>query len=288
MRKGIAAIEVEARRRRKAWEIADELYHNPRAQAASAFLAALGLDLALPRGTSGSVAYILVTLWFAERHVRSHAMVSVLGGVLIHGIASLARGSFNPLELVIQAAAGTIVVQHLAHHIRQGLELRHMATHDSLTGCATRKAFEAFATDRITECIARDLPFTMAVLDCDKFKALNDTHGHAYGDEVLKLLAKFVRAEFGAHCMLGRMGGDEFVLAAPNMNVFEVDERLSKAVKAFGDETLCSGGKASFSFGLAGSEEGNVFYSRYLRAADEDMYRRKALKSMANLFEISA
>lgn len=116
--------------------------------------------------------------------------------------------------------------------------LRHLSMHDSLTGVLNRRAVLA-AIDRGFRQAARDgVSYGVAVIDLDFFKAYNDAHGHALGDELLRRLAGLLRdAARRPHDCVGRLGGEEFVLAWYDANPREMlrrTEQLRHELAAFG------------------------------------------------------
>ncbi|MFC7537783.1 putative bifunctional diguanylate cyclase/phosphodiesterase [Sphingomonas sp. GCM10030256] len=82
------------------------------------------------------------------------------------------------------------------------------ATTDFLTGLPNRRAFVA----AVAECADSRHPFAVAVIDVDRFKVINDTYGHSYGDELLKAVAQRLLRTAGNSCLVARLGGDEFGL----------------------------------------------------------------------------
>jgi diguanylate cyclase (GGDEF)-like protein len=95
---------------------------------------------------------------------------------------------------------------------RQSRTLEYMARHDPLTGLLNRRAFE----ERLDEAIARGRRyrrrFAILAIDIDRFKPVNDAHGHAAGDELLRELADRIRAATRATDAASRVGGDEFIV----------------------------------------------------------------------------
>lgn len=122
--------------------------------------------------------------------------------------------------LVKQHLSGPLLVRSLRYALeRRKLEerLHYLAHHDALTGLANRKLFH----DRLDQAIAwarrhRRL-LALFVIDLDGFKAINDTHGHAVGDELLREVARRLRASLRATDQAGRLGGDEFVVFASDL-----------------------------------------------------------------------
>jgi len=110
-------------------------------------------------------------------------------------------------------------------------ELKHRATHDPLTDLANRTVFTT-AMDSMTESRSA-LPASLIVIDLDRFKQVNDTHGHPAGDEVLVCVAERMRAQVRQSDVLARMGGDEFFVLCPRTDEREaavLAERVRAAV----------------------------------------------------------
>ncbi|WP_081841353.1 GGDEF domain-containing protein [Alicyclobacillus macrosporangiidus] len=85
------------------------------------------------------------------------------------------------------------------------------ARHDALTGCLNRKGLQEWFADRVRR-YTDDMGFVLVLLDFDHFKQLNDTQGHAKGDEALRVITNALNSEKRTHDILARLGGDEFVL----------------------------------------------------------------------------
>ena len=99
-------------------------------------------------------------------------------------------------------------------------ELRRRATHDELTGCLNRAAI----TRALEQSIDDGEPGAQRALlfiDLDGFKEVNDDHGHAAGDELLRAVAGHLRASVRAGDLVGRLGGDEFLVLCPDMDELE-------------------------------------------------------------------
>jgi len=89
--------------------------------------------------------------------------------------------------------------------------IRHLAMHDALTGAGNRAAF-AKAVEAAARDVTETSPLALVAIDLDRFKPINDGHGHAMGDEVLKMISDRIRAILAPTMSLYRMGGDEFVI----------------------------------------------------------------------------
>jgi len=118
----------------------------------------------------------------------------------------------------------------LSHTLR---ETRRLAQLDSLTGALNTRAFGGAAQREVERCRRQGAPLSVAFLDLDRFKPVNDLQGHAAGDAVLAAVSKALQHELRRTDLLARMGGDEFVVLLPFTGVAEavnVGKRLRSAV----------------------------------------------------------
>jgi len=103
-------------------------------------------------------------------------------------------------------------------------DLQQQALLDPLTGLANRRLTQQHVHDRVQEMGRYGWPFGVAFLDIDRFKAVNDAHGHDAGDRVLRLVARVLAANLRSFDLAGRWGGEEFVVTCPNVDA----ERLAE------------------------------------------------------------
>jgi diguanylate cyclase (GGDEF)-like protein/PAS domain S-box-containing protein len=160
----------------------------------------------------------------------------------------------------------------------QERQLHEMALTDSLTGLANRRAF----LDHLDQAHARAQRYgtLLAVLygDVDHFKAINDTHGHAAGDAVLREISSRLLSHFRTEDTVGRLGGDEFAIICENFtpdsgNVVDRLREVLAAPYSFRDQTIT----ATVSVGLATPLDGENT-ENLLERADRRMYRAKAAR----------
>jgi diguanylate cyclase (GGDEF)-like protein len=193
-------------------------------------------------------------------------LLAVGGVVLVRGVA-VARRSAS----VRAALAAEQQVRHA--------QLQHAATHDPLTGLLTRRGLEPVLAGVAG---AEAGGVAMMFLDLDGFKAVNDAHGHAVGDELLAAAAGRFTGALGANAELARMGGDEFVAVLPGVDSAGAASERALAVQAALDEefvlgTDAGGGvgvRVGVSVGLAWTD-GRLGVEALMREADRAMYRDK-------------
>lgn len=118
------------------------------------------------------------------------------------------------VEAMVQACDRVQVFQRL---VEQRSRFQSLANTDDLTGCATRRALFELLDREIAGALSRGEPISVALLDVDDFKAVNDTFGHLAGDAVLRALGRWLCSESALNPpeRAGRFGGDEFVVVLP-------------------------------------------------------------------------
>ena len=179
------------------------------------------------------------------------------------------------VEQILTAAAES--EQRLIDQAQRIAELEALSTTDELTGLPNRRAFEAFMAADLARAGRDGHGGTLAFLDLDRFKAINDRHGHAAGDAVLCQIALRLRPAARATDCLARLHGDEFVLAMPGATREQAETRLSelaarveKQPLRFADALIPVG----ISYGLS-SYDGSADLPTLLRDCDRAMYLRK-------------
>ena len=156
--------------------------------------------------------------------------------------------------------------------------IEHMARHDSLTNVGNRILLNEDLARAIDRLERYKEPFAILLLDLDRFKQVNDTHGHGAGDELLREVAKLLQSVCGETDTLARLGGDEFVVIHPAMDdphtVAALAERLVDALaKPF---SLASGtARIGTSIGIACAPTDGQDADSLMRHADLALYRAK-------------
>jgi diguanylate cyclase (GGDEF)-like protein len=146
---------------------------------------------------------------------------------------------------------------------------------DPLTGMLNRGALRARVEELAQQSRVSGDPVGLIVADVDRFKCINDLHGHAVGDAVLRDLAYRLRSELRAFDLAYRLGGEEFLMLLPGADIERtraVAAQLCRAVEA----SSCAGIDVTISCGLSASAAGSSFdYAAIFHAADGALYRAK-------------
>ena len=163
---------------------------------------------------------------------------------------------------------------------QKNAELRQIALHDSLTGLPNRASFEQHLQAAIAQARATGQSMALLFIDCDRFKQVNDTHGHAAGDALLIEVARRLQSQLRAGDVAVRLGGDEFaVVMAPPAGEVEATALSSRVSVAMLAPLVLKGGgilQPSVSAGSAVFPRQGSDMESLLRSADAAMYEVKA------------
>jgi diguanylate cyclase (GGDEF)-like protein len=197
--------------------------------------------------------------FFSLRAARLHVLLLV---VATSAGAWAARPSGFLVQWVVLVVATVVLTDVQA---RLASSLRTAAATDPLTGVANRRAWEAEAARNLAHAARTGEPLSFAILDLDDFKGVNDRLGHTAGDALLRDLAARWTRRLRQADVLGRYGGDEFVLCLPATDRDGASEILQR---------LAASHEFAWSGGVATAEEGDTL-TTVLARADADLYRHK-------------
>lgn len=158
-------------------------------------------------------------------------------------------------------------------------ELHQIATTDDLTGLMNRRYFMELAQNEHRRAIRLHHSMAIALIDLDRLKQINDTHGHAAGDLVLQKLTHTVQQNIREIDMFARLGGDEFVLLLPGASSKQAYEVLERACQALAEYPLDYDGQSisiSLSAGIASISSDDDTFEILMSRADQALYQSKA------------
>ena len=160
-------------------------------------------------------------------------------------------------------------------------KLSHAVNHDFLTDMLTRGAFMKQGQRILERCRQDGQPFAILMLDLDHFKQINDSFGHAGGDQLLRSFSQTLSQVLRAQDIVGRMGGEEFAVALPKVDATaaqEIAKRINRSIRELrvpmNDKTM----SATVSIGLAhtASLQAHQSLDLLLQQADQALYEAKA------------
>ncbi|MCP4395177.1 MAG: diguanylate cyclase [Alphaproteobacteria bacterium] len=159
-------------------------------------------------------------------------------------------------------------------------EYKYLATIDPLTGINNRRSVELIANAEINRSKRRSHDMSVLLLDADHFKKVNDTYGHSMGDKVLKSIADTISTELRKADIVGRIGGEEFVVILPETNVEKaagIAERIRNKINSqvFTSEDKNSIFQISASIGISTLRHDDRNVDEILNRADDALYEAK-------------
>jgi diguanylate cyclase len=183
-----------------------------------------------------------------------------------------------PFMLVYPLALSTVTYA-LSHRVkRQNRQLERLNRIDMLTGLPNRRHWEEVADNELARYLRSRRPAVVMLIDVDNFKEVNDAHGHAIGDEVLRRVAGVLRSCVREIDTPARYGGDEFAVLLAETDARGAREMAERVRTCFLDErgAAAAAEQCTLSIGLAEADRSLVDADDWVRRADAAMYGAKA------------
>ncbi len=218
----------------------------------------------------------LIALFSGETSYDHEIQLEKIGGDILHGWLRLSL----PPEYENSWERVYISILDITERKQAEEKLRYISFHDALTGLYNRGYFEE-EMDRLKS--SRQFPVSIIACDLDDLKQINDSLGHDVGDQAIKAAAKILRSNvFRKEDVVARIGGDEFVILLPNVDLNDnpaIRERLEKSIIDFNESTENDGlyRPIFISYGYAVIQSGESLMEGY-KQADADMYADKLKK----------
>ncbi|MBU4119467.1 MAG: diguanylate cyclase [Proteobacteria bacterium] len=207
---------------------------------------------------------------FMEEGVRSEGWFDNIGGIKRY-LAFDAVPIYNRANELVAAIE---TLQDISERKKMEEDLERLATTDALTGLCNRHRFNELLQQEVDRAKRYNTPLSLIMFDLDHFKKINDTYGHAVGDQVLQAVAKVIRENVRTSDWVGRWGGEEFLVLCPEAtekDVLVIAEKLRETVEKHIFETVKT---ITVSCGVTrfkSHDSVDAFVSR----ADEGLYRAK-------------
>jgi diguanylate cyclase (GGDEF)-like protein len=233
---------------------------------------ALIVTSALEDGGTGSptaLAFFVPVVFAAMSYPRTS--VIAVGSLTVSAYLTLAvtvggaSWGYQGLFAVMLVCTGAMSAWQAHNHDCQRSALMEVSRADPLTGCLNRRGFEERALAEIAAARRRARQGAVLVLDVDHFKEVNDRHGHAAGDELLRWAVATLKRTIRPADAIGRLGGDEFAVLFPEIEPGDALESAARIAEALSERAPCSVGLATFP--MDGSE-----LEELMRRADTRLY----------------
>ncbi|RXZ80820.1 EAL domain-containing protein [Paenibacillaceae bacterium] len=184
-----------------------------------------------------------------------------------------------PVEIDGRLAGNHLLVKDITVEMRAKEQIHHLAYHDELTGLPNRRHFNKRLQEKIQQSNGSDDSFAVFVLDVDRFKMINDSLGHSYGDQFLREVGERIQDSIAAYdVMISRMGGDEFTLICEqSYTIEELNELASSIIKTVHQPFHINESDfyVTASIGIALYPDHGAEAGQLLRHADTAMYEVK-------------
>jgi diguanylate cyclase (GGDEF)-like protein len=232
----------------------------------------------------GPLPYVWVTGFVFYYFSRSAALVhlAIIAAAYAFALA-LESPAENPLDGWVATVATLLVTGYLLAVVRERLAhliagLSDAAHHDPLTDLLNRRGFQEVFDVELERARRANQPLSLIVGDLDRFKRVNDVHGHAAGDDVLRRVADAIRGAKRGFDRAARVGGEEFAILAPDSDehgAYMLAERIRAAVH----EAFAEGrdSQLTISFGISTHPLHGQSADGLLRTADQALYAAKRL-----------
>ncbi|HTS26554.1 MAG TPA: diguanylate cyclase [Bryobacteraceae bacterium] len=188
---------------------------------------------------------------------------------------------FNSHELRARLRAGRRILNLQEELLRTREALREQATHDSLTGLLNRASVLEALNNELARAWREALPVSLLMVDLDRFKQINDTHGHQAGDAVLREATRRMRSVTRRYDAVGRYGGEEFLVVLPACDGGAARVQAERVREAVASGPHDAGGvslNVTCSIGVSGRSRPSLSDADALvRESDAALYRAKSL-----------
>jgi diguanylate cyclase (GGDEF)-like protein len=240
----------------------------------------IGVGIALTGGSdSPAIPFILLPLVtlparFSTRGVYVGLAVTVIS--LLGGTVGADFGGFvdNPTYVLSGLAAAGGLTAFTQFLMNAEMEQRSDSVLDPLTGLLNRKSLIDRFEEIAQQAAVTDAWVCVLACDLDRFKSVNDAHGHQRGDEVLRDAAHILRRQLRSFELLYRLGGEEFLVVLPGLTLAEGREVAERARAAL-EDAQPGGLVLTASMGVAAAQGTHVAYDALFRAADAALYNAK-------------
>ncbi len=196
----------------------------------------------------------------------------LIGGICFYTRQEVDYSSFKYFDIMISELLTIFKMKY------QYTEKEFMSVLDGLTGLYNRRQFEIGLEQEYNRTKRHPSDFSLAILDIDFFKKVNDTYGHQYGDYVLKTVAELMKQSFRKTDLLYRYGGEELIMIMPETNIEGAVipvQRLRRMVEEYNFDYNGVKAKVTVSIGLTMNYQNFNNAAEILKSADEALYKAK-------------
>ncbi len=200
------------------------------------------------------------------------------------------RKKLNQVEDILKSNERNAVKVELINEIlsditNKFIDIHHRALTDQMTGFVNRHFLNEFLKKTMRISLRYGHSLSLAIIDIDCFKNINDAFGHNTGDMVIKSIAEIIKRNIRSSDVVSRYGGDEFIIVFPTTKLTDakmVMERIKQAVKEY---DFGNGLRSGISYGLADLKGKHKLFEDLIKDADDKLYQAKQKRTDPNLLK---
>ena len=200
------------------------------------------------------------------------------------------RKKLNQVEDILKSNERNAVKVELINEIlsditNKFIDIHHRALTDQMTGFVNRHFLNEFLKKTMRISLRYGHSLSLAIIDIDCFKNINDAFGHNTGDMVIKSIAEIIKRNIRSSDVVSRYGGDEFIIVFPTTKLTDakmVMERIKQAVK---EHDFGNGLRSGISYGLADLKGKHKLFEDLIKDADDKLYQAKQKRTDPNLLK---
>jgi diguanylate cyclase (GGDEF)-like protein len=220
---------------------------------------------------------VLLVVYLASQK-RSEHVTGASREEVIFEYVSLILGVFTG-QMVLHApwlTPGALAILAMLYRGSMVGQLQVQSTVDAKTGLLNFTAWREVAHRALLRAARTKAPVAVLLIDLDHFKRINDTHGHLVGDQVLTAVANCVKQDLREYDMVGRFGGEEFVLMLDNADLYAAVAAATRVRERISEVVVGDGIRVTASIGVAHSAHASATLDTLLERADVALYEAKS------------
>jgi diguanylate cyclase (GGDEF)-like protein len=221
---------------------------------------------------------LVYTIIYLVAHPETWRGVFVSHEELVFEISTLVLGVLTA-QVVLRSpwlTPGVLLVLALLYRGAMVTQLQVESTIDAKTGLLNFTSWRDLATRSLLRTQRAKQPVAVMLIDLDHFKRINDTYGHLVGDQVLSAVADCVKSDLREYDMVGRFGGEEFVLLLDNADLYAAVTTATRLRQHISDLSVGDGVRVTASIGVAHSAQSTAPLDALLERADVALYEAKS------------
>ncbi|HCJ66561.1 MAG TPA: GGDEF domain-containing protein, partial [Elusimicrobia bacterium] len=223
---------------------------------------------------------ISLVAWFTGK--QNGVFISIVSGMILFTIRAMYKIPYSDSLIILWRSIGRVgiflIYSYILSELKKALEYeKEISRIDTLTKAINRRAFYELADNEISRLYRYKHPFTVAYIDVDNFKLVNDIFGHRKGDQLLQSIVNIIQKNIRNVDTLARLGGDEFIILLPETGSENAKITINRIQKFLLDFVQDKSYPVTFSIGVVTFLDLPKSVDEVMNKTDEMMYSAKKL-----------